>query len=269
MEVLRLASCMAENTEGFCRALAAHIHDQLGVEVKYVDDKPWQEREKLFDQGNIQVLWICGLPYIDKVKSSHSRIELLAVPVFNGPLYGGRPVYFSDVIVRRESRIKKFTDLRDSIWAYNKPRSHSGFNVVRAHLANLGKKQFFRRVVESGSHSASLDLVLKGTVDASAIDSTVLEWAISQRPQIANEIRTVAVLGPSPIPPWVVSKELPENFRVNLRSVLLGMHQGPAGRRILAYGCLERFVPAEDRDFDPIRRMAEAAEQVCLPDELR
>src|ERR1043166_2990736 len=47
MEVLRLASCMAENTEGFCRALAAHIHDQLGVEVKYVDDKPWQERESL------------------------------------------------------------------------------------------------------------------------------------------------------------------------------------------------------------------------------
>jgi len=255
---------MAENTDAFCRALALHIHDQLGIEVSYVDDRPWQECEELFDQGKIQVLWICGLPYIDKMKSACSRIQLLAVPVFSGPLYGGQPVYSSDVIVKRESPIEKFADLRRSVWAYNEPRSHSGYNVVRAHLANLGKNRFFRRVVESGSHSASLEMVLKGKVDAAAIDSTVLEWAMSQRPQIEKEIRIVASLGPSPIPPLIISNEVPQGFRLSLRSLLLSMHWDGAGRGVLAQGRIERFVSAEDRDFDPIRRMAEAAEQISL-----
>src|SRR5207253_408625 len=143
-----------------------------------------------------------------------NRIELLAAPIPSGPLYGGRPVYFSDVIVKRDSPAKKFDDLCGSVWAYNEPRSHSGYNVIRAHLANLGRKRFFNRAVESGSHSASVEMVLSGQVDAAAIDSTMLEWMKSQRPEIGKQVRVIATLGPSPIPPWVISKEVPENLRV-------------------------------------------------------
>jgi|GEM_PF-2838963 hypothetical protein len=66
MPVLQLASCMAENGEPFCQNVAAYIHTRLGIETGYVNDTPWQERERLFDEGKIQILWLCGLPYIHK-----------------------------------------------------------------------------------------------------------------------------------------------------------------------------------------------------------
>jgi hypothetical protein len=42
------------------------------------------------------------------------------------------------------------------------------------------------------------------------------------------------------------------------------MHLEKRGRDILAHAGLERFVAAEDRDYDPIRRMAIKAEEVSL-----
>jgi hypothetical protein len=43
---LKLASCMAEDSESFCHAVARYIDDQLGVPTDYVTGIPWQERHK-------------------------------------------------------------------------------------------------------------------------------------------------------------------------------------------------------------------------------
>ena len=118
-------------------------------------------------------------------------------------------MYFSDVVVRRDSVYQSFRDLRGATWAYNEPRSHSGFNVVRAHLADIGEFDgFFAAAVESGAHANSLQMILSGAVDGAAIDSTVLEWVGSQRDDLADAIRVIETIGPSPIPPWVISVRL-------------------------------------------------------------
>jgi len=254
---------MAENTEIFCQALAVYLQRQLGIRTQYVGGIPWQERERLFDQGKIQLLWLCGLPYVDRADAPDSRMELLAVPVPQGPRYYRQPIYFSDIVVRRRSRFETFDDLRGAAWAYNEPRSHSGFNIVRAYLGGKGETDgFFREGVESGAHSASLELVLNGGVEVAAIDSTALEWFTARQPNLMDKIRVLATLGPSPIPPWVILKSVPENLRTVLRALLLRMNKEACGRAVLALGSLECLVSARDSDYDPIRRMAETAERV-------
>ena len=109
---LKLASCMAENSEGFCRARAKYIAVKIGITAEYVDGIPWQERERLFDRGEIQLLWICGLPYVQKADSGVDDTELLAVPVPVGERYQHKPVYFSDVVVRSTSPYRSFLELR-------------------------------------------------------------------------------------------------------------------------------------------------------------
>jgi phosphonate transport system substrate-binding protein len=190
---LKLASCMAENSDDFCRAVACYIENRIRVSTRYVSDVSWQERERLFDRGEIQILWLCGLPYVDKADRQKSAVELLAMPVPSGARYQDRPVYFSDIVVRRDRPFRSFFDLRGSSWAYNEPRSHSGFNVVKAFLAEFAQDaNFFSTVVESGAHSASLEMVLSGRVDGAAMDSTVLEWFTATREELAGEIRVVA-----------------------------------------------------------------------------
>jgi phosphonate transport system substrate-binding protein len=265
MKNLRIASCMAENTEGLCRSIAEIIEIEVGIPTEYITEIPWQERERLFDAGEIQILWLCGLPYVEKADLADSGMELLAVPVPAGARYHGRPVYFSEVLVRRQSSFESFIDLRGASWAYNEPRSHSGFNVVRACLAEMGQYDgFFGSVVESGAHANSIELLLSGAIDGAAIDSTVLEWLSSQRSALRDELRVIDSLGPSPIPPWVISKKLPNDLRSQVRQTLLDLHQSANGQTLLERAQIARFVFAHDRDYDPIRRMARKAEPVLL-----
>ena len=265
MYPINLASCMAENTEGFCQALVRILENRLRIPFRYVGGIPWQERERLFDIGKIQILWICGLPYVEKADATPDTLELLAVPVPRGERYEGRPVYFSDVVVRRDRPYRRFADLRGASWAYNEPRSHSGFNVVGAYMARWRQPaNFFGTVMESGAHSASLDMVLSGSVDAAAIDSTVLEWLATLHPGHMQHVRVIDTLGPSPIPPLVITKRLPSELRDGIRRILLRMDTEPFGRVLLHRSGLERFVPSEDRDYDPIRTMARAAAEVSF-----
>jgi hypothetical protein len=106
--------------------------------------------------------------------------------------------------------------------------------------------------------------VLSGRVDWAAIDSTVLEWLMAERGDLPEEIRVIESLGPSPIPPWVISKKLSASLRGEVRALPLGMHKTRRVRSMLARAGLERFVEAQDHDYDPIRVIARRAEQVSL-----
>jgi phosphonate transport system substrate-binding protein len=217
------------------------------------------------DLGLVEIGWICGLPYIWKAEQNPPRIELLAAPVMQGERYQDKPVYYSDVIVHRDSQIFSFMELHGASWAYNEPHSHSGCNITRYHLATLGETgTFFGKVVESGAHQESLKMVLAGEIDASAIDSTVLETEMLKHPDIVDRFRVITTLGPSPIPPWVISKNVPLETRRMIRQVFLEMHNDPVGNLILEQGQIKRFVLVEDRDYDPIRHMARLAEKVIL-----
>ncbi|HEV7393879.1 MAG TPA: PhnD/SsuA/transferrin family substrate-binding protein, partial [Burkholderiales bacterium] len=150
-------------------------------------------------------------------------------------------------------------------WAYNEPRSHSGHNVVCHHLSGIGEtSRYFGDIIESGAHQTSLELILGGRVDASAIDSTVLEAELRRFPELDSEIRIIATLGPSPMPPWVLHKSVPLELRVALRRVLLEMHEDAEASGILEQWGISHFASAVDALYDPIRKMSAEARHVTL-----
>lgn len=215
--------------------------------------------------GQIDMGWICGLPYVQIIAREGMQMELLAAPVMRGARYQGRPVYFSDVVVRRESSFRSFEDLRGSSWAYNEPNSHSGYNLTRYMLAQKGESNgYFGDVVEAGSHQAALQMLLNGKIEGTSIDSTVLEMELKNRPEILKQIRKIETWGPSPIPPWVIHKEVPADLRDRVRRRLLDMDSDLDGRAVLANLGVKKFVWVSDADYDPIREMAHEARRVRL-----
>jgi phosphonate transport system substrate-binding protein len=263
MEKLTITSIQAPNQDWMAAALAGYLSEKLGISCEFIAEPPWQEREKMIDVGKANIGWICGLPYVQKIDRAGTPIELLAAPVMSSPRYQGKPIYFSDVIVRRESSFQSFEDLRGRRWAYNEPNSHSGYNLTRYMLAQMGELDgFFGEVVEAGSHQAALEMLQEEKIDGTAIDSTVLEIALKNRPEIAEQIRTIATWGPSPIPPWVIHERVPAKMRDKIRSVLLGMESDVEGKALLADLGMKRFTRVSDADYDSIREMAQKAQQV-------
>lgn len=257
---------MAPNMDYIAAALATWLSDALDLEIRFVGGDDWRQRERSFRAGEIDLVWICGLPYVWMADDPADEIELLAAPVMAGQRYQDRPIYFSDVVVKRGSGIRDFCGLRGKRWSYNEPGSHSGYNLVRATLASRGENwSYFGEVIEAGSHQRSLELIQGGQVEGSAIDSTVLEEAIRRDPALAREIRVIDVLGPSPIPPLVIRSSVDSGVRRRLRRALTAMGESERGRRQLRELRLRRMALVEDEDYDAVRRMERQAAVVDRP----
>ena len=254
---LRIATFLAPNMLPVYEFVVDAIGRELGSGAELVVGDSFDQ----FANGEIDAGFICGLPYVQLVRQTSAPVELLAAPVIRGDRYAGRPIYFSDVIVRRNSPVRTFADLRGRSWAYNDPDSHSGYNLTRHHLLTMGETRgYFGRVVEAGFHQKAMRMVAAGEVDAAAIDSQVLAIELRDHPHLAEDLRVIGALGPSTIQPVVAARHLPADLKAALRNALLRMGDDSAARKVLARGFVDHFVPVTDTDYEDIRRMLRAAE---------
>jgi phosphonate transport system substrate-binding protein len=257
---IRFASYLAPNMFAVYGFITRYIGDKLGCLTELVVGSSY---DRLTEEA--EVAFVCGLPYVQLVRRQGPCVEPLAAPLLQGKRYDGQPVYYSDVIVLRDSLFRSFADLRDRSWAYNDPDSHSGYGLTRYRLVQMGETNgYFSRVVEAGWHERSIRMVATGEVDASAIDSHVLALALRDHPEVASCLRVIDTFGPSTIQPVVAVRRLPAGLRQDLREVLLQMADDPVARDRLGRGLVERFVPISDASYDDIRTMLAAAEAAAF-----
>jgi ABC-type phosphate/phosphonate transport system substrate-binding protein len=257
MDRLTFATYLAPNVLPVYEAVTEEVGRRLGLATNLVVETSYESCER----DVYEVCFVCSLPYISFERRGISPAIPIVAPVLIGDRYGGRPVYFSDVIVHRDAQHRSFPDLRGGSWSFNESLSWSGYGITRYHLAQLGETDgFFGRVVVAGFHEESMRLVAAGEVDGSAIDSQVLAVALRDDPGLRDGLRVIDALGPSTIQPVAVSKRVPEDLRDAIREVLLGMDDDATARRRLAQGMVERFVPVGPEDYDDIRAMLDATE---------
>jgi phosphonate transport system substrate-binding protein len=243
---------LAPNNLPLYRLITDRIGERLGIGTRLVVGTSFGQ----LINGELDLAFLCGLPYVRLAK----LVEPLAAPVLAGDRYRAQPVYFSDVLVAKDSRFQSFADLRGASWSFNDSDSHSGYLVTLARLLDLGQTdQFFGRVVRAGWHQVSIELVAAGRVDASAVDSHVLAVELRNRPELQNRLRVIDSLGPSPIQPVVARRVLDRQLRRDLRSALVEL---PIEQ--FTEGLVERLVPISDGAYDPIRNMLARVDRAAL-----
>jgi phosphonate transport system substrate-binding protein len=249
---LRFATFLAPNMVPVYRLLAERIGRRLGRPVELVVGRSFDQ----FERGEADLGVICGLPYVWLAARRPPPVEPLAAPVLAGARYGGRPVYYSDVIVGLDSPITRLEELEGRSWAYNEPASHSGHTVTLHSLVAMGARPgFLGPVIEAGFHQRAIRLVHNGSVDAAAIDSQVLAIELRDHPRLADGLRVVGTFGPSTIQPVVAASRLPAPLKHEVRELLITLADDPAARPVLDYGLIDRFDPIGDAAYDDIRAM--------------
>jgi ABC-type phosphate/phosphonate transport system substrate-binding protein len=242
--------------------IARYVGERVGCQTTLRVGQSFEE----FAVGQVDVAFICGLPYVRMASQDACPVELLAAPVLQGDRYQHKPVYFSDVIARSDSPYASFDDIGGCVWAYNERASHSGCNLVCYSLLEQGKPPgYFGKTVKSGSHLKSLEMVLEGEADAAAIDSHLSDMLQARDKGLAGRLRVVDVLGPSSIPPVVVSKRVDNELKLRMREALLTMHLDECGATGLREGLIERFVDVADEDYGDIRGMLKRVGGVEFP----
>jgi phosphonate transport system substrate-binding protein len=257
MQRLRFGTYLAPSVLPVYETITDEVGRLLGVAAELVVETSYESCRR--DEND--VCFVCSLPYVTFEREGLDLAEPVAAPVLVGDRYGGRPIYFSDVIVRRGASPRRFGDLRGCSWAYNEPLSHSGYGITRFTLVEMGETRgFFGEVVEAGFHQRAIEMVADGDVDASAIDSQVLAIAMRDDPSLAARIDVIDELGPSTIQPIAISRHVEPDLREEIREALLALADDPGVRERLAVGLVDRLVAVDAAAYDDIRRMLDTCE---------
>lgn len=257
---LRLVSYLAPNMFWFYSAVGAYLGRVFGVETHIVQSQYDPLKDPVLRQDQLDIAFICGLPFIRHYRVVSSQLQVLVAPVMQASRYQNRPVYFSDIIVNADRGLMTFDDLAGLTLCYNDLGSNSGYNLVRQRLIqSRHPTSFFGKVMQSGSHQRSIRLVVDGLAECSAIDSTVLEQELLNSPELANRLRVIESIGPCPMPPVVAAQHLGSTFIDCLQSALL--QPDTELQSAMDRAQIRRYVSVQSEDYDAIGRMYDTALQ--------
>ena len=243
---------LAPNMLPVYQYITGHVSKMLNLKTELLVGTSYHQISK----GEADIYFVCGLPYVKFRQQKKPPVIAIAAPVLQGERYQNKPIYFSDVIVSKDKPYRTFGDLRGSSWAYNETESQSGYGITLYTLSQMGETSgFFSRVIKAGFHQKAIQMVAKGEVEASAIDSQVLSIEMRDDPDLKNHIKIIDSLGPSTIQPVAVSTKLDEELVYQIQSVFLELGKDSRSHQQLVQGYIDHFVTVQDSTYDDIRYM--------------
>ena len=226
--------------------LRAYLSAALGRPVTLVMRRTYQEVTALLLSGQLDAAWICGYPFVQY----RDRLSLLAVPVWRG-----RPLYQSYLIVDRGREAADIGDLRGDIHAYSDPDSNSGYLVTQAALAAQSEaaNTFFRKSFFTYSHRNVVRAVASGLAESGSVDGYVWEVMSEIEPGLTGKTRILRRSEWLGFPPVACARALAGTpLAAAIGQALTAMANEPAGRAVLDMLRLDGFTSGQADLFEGI-----------------
>jgi ABC-type phosphate/phosphonate transport system substrate-binding protein len=211
---------VAPEADAAWRRLFAWLSETSGVRLDIIDHAYPATLESLWGRGDLGAAFMCGWPFARRAM----RPRLVAAPIPAGARYGGRPIYFTDLVVRADSPFQTLPDTFGHRLAYTATGSHSGFNALRHHLASryAGQGQLYRHWVGPlTTPRRVVAALLAGEADVGPLDSYAHDLLRRHEPELMAGLRVVESTVASPIPALIASPATPDTVVGALRATLL------------------------------------------------
>jgi ABC-type phosphate/phosphonate transport system substrate-binding protein len=174
----------------------------------------------------------------------------VSAPVPSPARYDGRPIYFTDIVVRSDSKYLKLEDTFGAVVGYTLEDSMSGYVALRRHLLpfrNKNKPKLYRSAVGGLVNARRvIETLVERRIDVGPLDSYYHDLIRHHEPDFAAKVRVVATTAPAPIPPLVSTSG---EKVAELRAALLAAGEAPelaAERDILL---LKGFAAPDEADY--------------------
>lgn len=229
--------------------LQSYLAGVTGRPVQLIQRRTYQEITSLLVSGQLDAAWICGYPFL----RYRDRLQLLALPVWNG-----RPLYQSYLIVDADRAATEVDQLRGDIHAFSDPDSNSGYLVTTALLAErkLRPSEFFARFFFTYGHRNVVRAVSSGLAGSGSVDGYVWEVLNETEPELTRRTRIFRKSEWLGFPP-IAGPASPRDAAATklLTGALVEMDNHVEGRRILHMLRLDGFRSHEAAIFDSIAKM--------------
>jgi len=233
--------------------LLEYLGQALDARINFVQRKTYEEINRLFETGEVDLGLICSGPYASG--GARYGMELVAAP-----LVRGKAGYQAYLIVNAESPYSSLEDLKGKVFAFTDPDSNTGHIVPLYWLHKRGHtpESFFKKSLFTYSHDNSILAVSRNLVDGAAVDGLVWEYYQAVGSPLTGKTQVILKSDYFGMPPVVVRRSLPVILKKQLAAAILNMHGSQEGRAILDGLMIDRFVTVGDDAYSSIRRMKAA-----------
>lgn len=182
---LGLTPVFLDNDAQVIDRMRSALSQAMREPVELIQRRTYQEITAAILDGSVDAAWICGYPFLQH----RDRLSLLGVPVWRG-----RSMYQSYLIVGQGDGAASLADLRGSLHAFSDPDSNSGFLVTASDLARIGEtpERFFARAIYTYGHRNVVRAVADGLTRSGSVDGYVWETLASVEPALTRRTRIVA-----------------------------------------------------------------------------
>ncbi len=235
--------------------LKGYLENRLGRNVTLVKKRTYQEIMLMLLSGQLDAAWICGFPFV----RYRDQLSLMAVPVYNG-----KPLYQSYVIVGEGQDARAFSDLRGLTHAFSDPDSNSGFLVTRALLAGLHEhpETFFSKSFFTYGHRDVIRAVSSGLAQSGSVDGYVWDVMNSTEPGLTAKTRVIRKSEWLGFPP-VACRRAARNSQTTraITEALISMPEDNRGSKVLSALHLDGFQSGSVSLFDRIAELYDVVEK--------
>ncbi|WP_193601664.1 putative selenate ABC transporter substrate-binding protein [Marinobacter salexigens] len=241
------------------RGVADYLSEQLDVEVRYIPVKSYAAAVSAFRNNQVQLAWFGGLSGVQA-----RRLVPGSEAIAQGVEDEAFETYF---IANTNTAIKpadKLSDLeaplKGKTFTFGSKGSTSGRLMPEFYVRdtfNSKPEDFFSRVGFSGNHTRTLRLVEAGTYDVGALNFQVWEKELGDGNIDTDAVQVIWKTPAYPDYQWTirgdVNDRFGEGFKQRVTEALLNLDNPELLESFPRSG----FIPANNDDYEPIRKTAE------------
>ena len=230
--------------------LIAITEKLTGFNIEVIKVTDYNAAVEAMRAGRAHIAWYGGKTYIKAAEIANA--EAFAAGVRPGETNAN---YFAYFVVKRDSKLKNFTDVQGKILALNSIGSTSGDLIPQVELSKINlsttNKDHFKKVYYAGSHDACLLSVLNGRADVCGMSSRNFEARLKDKTFTLDQVRIIHKSSPVPPPPLAYSKKIPLEDRNKIKKAVLEAHEhGTIG----GYGGqMSHYMEVKDSDYNVLR----------------
>ena len=228
------------------------VNKLTGFEINFIKVTDYNAAVEAMRADRAQIAWYGGKTYIKAAELASA--EAFAAGVRPGEKDAG---YFSYFVVKKDSSLKKFSDIKGKILSLNSIGSTSGDLIPQVELAKINlsttNKNDFKNVFYAGSHDACLLAVLNEQADVCGMSSRNFEARLADKTFKKNDVRIIHRSDRVPPPPLSYSKKILLEDRKKIKKAVLEAHEhGEIG----GYGGkMSHYISVNDSDYDVLRNV--------------
>jgi phosphonate transport system substrate-binding protein len=234
------------------KGLVEIVNKLTGFEINFIKVTDYNAAVEAMRADRVQIAWYGGKTYIKAAEIANA--EAFAAGVRPGEKDAG---YFSYFVVKKESNIKNFSDIKGKVLSLNSIGSTSGDLIPQVELAKINlsttKKNDFKNVFYAGSHDACLLAVLNSQADVCGMSSRNFEARLDDKTFKKSDVRIIHKSDRVPPPPLSYSKKITLEDRIKIKKAVLEAHKyGEIG----GYGGkMSHYISVTDSDYDVLRNV--------------